>query len=127
MLYLCEDVGVASYSSHILCSYNLSLGSISSVNPDSVNGQDFLLIVSSSSFRPIPSSFVASLHSGMILDNKVPTPSHQLKWPTLQNRDPLKSVVTEDGCSAGLPAQNSSTPLATSASLNPFKYNMSGV
>jgi hypothetical protein len=53
MLYLCEDVGVASSSSHILCSYNLTLGSISSVYPDSVNGQDILLIVSSSSFRPI--------------------------------------------------------------------------
>jgi hypothetical protein len=76
MLYLCEDVGVASCSSHILCSYNLTLGSISSVYPDSVNGQDILLIISSSSFRPIPSSFVTSLHSGMILDNKVPTPSH---------------------------------------------------
>jgi hypothetical protein len=75
MLYLCEDVGVASCSSHILCSYNLTLRSISSVYPDSVNGQDILLIVSSSSFRPIPSSFVISFHSGMILDNKVPTPS----------------------------------------------------
>jgi hypothetical protein len=78
MLYLCEDVGVASCSSHILCSY-LALGSISSVYPDSVNGQDILLIVSSSSFRPIPSSFVTSLHSGMILDNKVPTPSQYLR------------------------------------------------
>jgi hypothetical protein len=76
MLYLCVDVG-ASCSSHILCSYNLTLGSISSVHPDSVNGQVILLIVSSSSFRPIPSSFVTSFHSGMILDNKVPTPSHQ--------------------------------------------------
>jgi hypothetical protein len=76
MLYLCEDVGVASCASHILCSYNLTLGSISSGYPDSVNGQDILLIVSSSSFRPIPSSFVTSLHSGMILDNKVPTLSH---------------------------------------------------
>jgi hypothetical protein len=75
MLYLCEDVGVASCSTHILCSYNLTLGSISSVYPDNVNGQDFLLIVSSSSFRPTSSSFVTSLHSGMILDNKVPTPS----------------------------------------------------
>jgi hypothetical protein len=75
MLYLCEDVGVASCSSHVLCSYNLTLGSISSVYPDSVNVQDTLLIVSPSSFRPIPSSFVTFLHSGMILDNKVPTPS----------------------------------------------------
>jgi hypothetical protein len=75
MLYLCEDVGVASCSLHILCSYNLTLGAISSVYPDSVNGQDLLLIVSSSSFRPIPSSFVTSLHFGMILDNKVPTPT----------------------------------------------------
>jgi hypothetical protein len=77
MLYLCEDVGVASCSSHILCSYNLTLGSISSVYPDSVNGQDILLIILSSSFRPIPSSFVTTLHSGMILDNKVPTPSQR--------------------------------------------------
>jgi hypothetical protein len=76
MLYLSEDVGVASCSSHILCSYNLTLGSISSVYPDSVTGQDILLIVSLSSFRPIPPSFVTSFHSGMILDNKVPTPSH---------------------------------------------------
>jgi hypothetical protein len=78
MLYLCEDVGVASCSSHILCSYNLTLGSISSVYPYSANGQDILLIVSSSSYRPIPSSFVTSSHSGMILDIKVPTPSHPL-------------------------------------------------
>jgi hypothetical protein len=70
MLYLCEDVGVASCSSHILCSYNLTLRSISSVYPDSVNGQDILLIVSSSSFRLIPSSFVTFLHSGMILDTR---------------------------------------------------------
>jgi hypothetical protein len=76
MLYLNEDVGVASCSSHILCSNNLTLGSISSVYPNSVNGQDILLIVSSPSFRPIPSSFVNSIHSGMILDNKVPTPLH---------------------------------------------------
>jgi hypothetical protein len=77
MLYLCEDVGVASCSSHRLCSYNLTFGSISSVCPDSVNGQDILLIVSSSSFKfhHIPSSFVTSFNSGMILDNKVPTPS----------------------------------------------------
>jgi hypothetical protein len=75
MLYLCEDVGVASCSSNILCSYNLTLGYISSVYPDSVNGQDIPLIVPPSSFRPIPSSFVTSFHSGMILDNKVPTPS----------------------------------------------------
>jgi hypothetical protein len=75
MLYLCEHVGIASCSSQIPCSYNLTLGSISSVYPDSVNGQDFLLVVSSSSFRPTSSSFVTSLHSGMILDNKVPTPA----------------------------------------------------
>jgi hypothetical protein len=48
MLYLGVDVGVASCSSYILCSYILSLGIISSVYPDSVNGQDILLIVSSS-------------------------------------------------------------------------------
>jgi hypothetical protein len=87
MLYLCEDVGVASCSSHILCSYNLTLGSISSVYPDSVNGKDILLIVPSSSFRPVPSSFVTSFHSNMILANKVPTPSHNfLGWqhPALQ-------------------------------------------
>jgi hypothetical protein len=73
MLYLCEGVGVASCSLHILCSYNLTWGrSISSVYPDSADGQDILLIVSSSSFRPIPSFFVTSSHSGMILDNKVP-------------------------------------------------------
>jgi hypothetical protein len=77
MLYLCEDFGVASCSSHILCSYNFTLGSISSVYPDSVNGQRHSTDCSSSSFRPIPSSFVTSLHSGMILDNKVPTPSHR--------------------------------------------------
>jgi hypothetical protein len=68
MLYLCEDVGVASGSSHILGSYNLTLGSISSVQPDSVNGQDFLLIVSSSSFRPTSSS----LHSGMRTKSLLP-------------------------------------------------------
>jgi hypothetical protein len=75
MLYLCEDVRVASCSSHILYSYNLTLGFISSVYPDSVNGQRHSTDSSSPSFRPIPSSFVTSLHSGMILDFKVPTPS----------------------------------------------------
>jgi hypothetical protein len=48
MISFCEDVGVASCSSHILCSYNLTLGSISSVYPDSVNVKDILLIVPSS-------------------------------------------------------------------------------
>jgi hypothetical protein len=60
MLYLCEDVGVASCSSHILCSYNLTLGFISSVYPDSVNGQDTLLIVSSS--KPLYDIDNRSLH-----------------------------------------------------------------
>jgi hypothetical protein len=48
MLSFCEDVGVPSCSSHILCSYNLTLDSISSVYPDSVNVKDILLIVLSS-------------------------------------------------------------------------------
>jgi hypothetical protein len=49
MLSFCEDVGVASCSSHILCSYNLTLGgSISYVYPDSVNFKDILLIFLSS-------------------------------------------------------------------------------
>jgi hypothetical protein len=49
MLSSCAAVGVASCSSHIL-SYNLMLGSISSVYPDSVNIKDILLIVPSSVF-----------------------------------------------------------------------------
>jgi hypothetical protein len=98
MLYLCEDVGVASCSSHILCSYNLTLGSISSVYPDSVNGQDILLIVSSSSFRPIPPS-VTSLHSGMIFDNKVPTPSQlEVLWRQLNHRLPGTFMVSRKYC-----------------------------
>jgi hypothetical protein len=63
MLYLCEDVGVASCSSHMLCSYNLTLGSISSVYPDSVNGQSHYTDCSSPSFYPISSSFVTSLQT----------------------------------------------------------------
>jgi hypothetical protein len=94
MLYLCEDVRVASCSSRILCSYNLTLGSISSVYPDSVNGQDFLLIVSSSSFRPIPSSFLTSLHSGMIPDNKVPKPSHRHGFASHRQRSLVSSPNT---------------------------------
>jgi hypothetical protein len=61
MLSLCEDVGETSCPSHILCSYNLTLGSISSVYPDSVNVKDILLIVPSSKFRPNPSSVITSL------------------------------------------------------------------
>jgi hypothetical protein len=83
---------LASCSSHVLCSNNLTWGSISSVYPDSVNGQDILLIVSSSSFRPIPLSFVTSLHSGMILDNKVPTTS-QLAWRCKVGRSMLLCQV----------------------------------
>jgi hypothetical protein len=94
MRYLCEDVGVASCSSHTLCSYNLTLGSIPSVYPDRVNDQDILLIVSSSSFRPIPSSFVTPLHSGMILDNKVPTPSQYVPCMWLVRTDSYLCVVT---------------------------------
>jgi hypothetical protein len=85
MLYLCVDVGVASCLLRVLRSYHLALGSISSVYPDSVNGQDVLLIVSSSSFRPIPSTFGIFLHFGMILDNKVPTPSHMGMTELLEN------------------------------------------
>jgi hypothetical protein len=69
----CSELLIGDESSHILCSYNLTMGSISFVYPDSEHGQDILLIVSPS--RPISSSIVTSLHSGMILRNKVPTPS----------------------------------------------------
>jgi hypothetical protein len=48
MLNLYEGVGVEVCSSHILCNYNLTLGSISSAYPDSVNVKDNLLIVPSS-------------------------------------------------------------------------------
>jgi hypothetical protein len=42
------DVGVASCSSHLLCSYTCTLGSISSGYPDSANVKDILLVVPSS-------------------------------------------------------------------------------
>jgi hypothetical protein len=57
--YHCEDVGVASCSSDILCCYNCTLGSVSSVYPDSVNFKDSLLIV--------PSTVDTSFHSGLTL------------------------------------------------------------
>jgi hypothetical protein len=74
MLYLFEDIGVASVAHRVYSAATtlLTLGFISSVYPDSVNVKDILLIV----HHPIPSSCVTSLHSGMILDNKVLTPSH---------------------------------------------------
>jgi hypothetical protein len=71
MLSFCEDVGVASCTSHILCSDNLTLGSMSSVYPDSVNGQrhstdcSIILISSYSTLRRH-----LFTNSGMILDNR---------------------------------------------------------
>jgi hypothetical protein len=86
MLSFCEDVGVANCSSHILSSYNRTLGFISSVYPDSVTGQDIPLIVSSSSFRPISSSVVTSLHSGTTLDNRSLHPHRcACSWSLLHN------------------------------------------
>jgi hypothetical protein len=69
MLSFCEDIGVASCSAHILCSYNLTLGSISSVYPDSVNGQGHSTdcsIILISSYSILRCHLFTS--SGMVLD-----------------------------------------------------------
>jgi hypothetical protein len=84
MLYLCDAVGVASYSSHILCSCTLTLGSTSSVHPNSVNGQRHstdgsIILISSYS---ILCRYLFT-NSGMILDNTIITDPYIL---TLMNR-----------------------------------------
>jgi hypothetical protein len=67
MLNLCETVGVASCSSHLLCSYNLMLGFISSVYPDSVNVQRHSADCSSSYSILLRHLFT---NFGMVLDNR---------------------------------------------------------
>jgi hypothetical protein len=85
MLNFGEDVGVASCSSHILCSYYLTLGSISLVYPDSVSCQrhstdcSIILISSYSILR-----HHLFTNSGMILANISLHPHTGSETPNMQ-------------------------------------------
>jgi hypothetical protein len=85
MLSFGEDVGVASCSSHILCSYNLTLGSISLDYPDSVNyprQSTNCCIILTSSYSILRHHLFTN--SGMILDNRSLHPHTGSETPNMQ-------------------------------------------